>query len=267
MGLDGKFVGEDGVALIEEYGADAFPFTRERREELKSMDDAKRRGGRLEELLGCGGSICLISGHDRKASVCDDKRKERRFELVGKTIGLYFGAHWCPPCLSFTSQLTQAYNELQNSFEVVFVSTDRDFEEFDLHITTMPWLAIPYKEHKTRQDLCRIFDIKKIPSLVLIGPNGNIISTNGRGLIALYGARVFPFTQSRVEEIEADLRREGEGLPRNLKDPKHEHVLKLDMAKAYVCNSCGKHGRFWAFSCDVCDYDLHPTCLGKPFSG
>lgn len=145
-------------------------------------------------------------------------------------------------------------------FEVILVSTDRDQKEFDVNVSGMPWLALPF-EDRTRQDLCRIFNIKAIPALVLIGPDGKPISTNGKSIITLYGAKAFPFTQSSIEEIEATLKTEGDSLPRQIKDTKHEHLLKLDMARAYVCDYCKKPGRFWAFSCDACDYDLHPTCV------
>ncbi|MED6108865.1 hypothetical protein PIB30_028185 [Stylosanthes scabra] len=35
------------------------------------------------------------------------------------------------------------------------------------------------------------------------------------------------------------------------------------MANAYVCDSCKEQGRFWAFYFDVCDYDLHPSCIQR----
>lgn len=101
--------------------------------------------------------------------------------------------------------------------------------------------------------------------MVLIGQEGKAISTNGRALISLYGAKAFPFTELRIKELEAALGKEGEALPSQVKDIKHDHLLKLDMAKAYVCDFCKKQGRFWAFSCDVCDYDLHPTCVDESF--
>lgn len=255
LASDGTLIEEDLIGLVEDYGADAYPFTRKRREELKAIDDSKRQGGKLEQLLAIEGRDYVLSRDHRKITVS---------ELAGKTIGLYFGAHWCPPCRSFTSQLIEVYDELKTTanhcFEVVLVSTDRDHKEFDLNHNIMPWLAIPYDD-RARQDLCRIFNIKGIPALVLIGPDGKTMSTNGKEMISLYGAKAFPFTESRIAEIETALKKEGDALPREVKDVKHEHELKLDMAKAYVCDCCKMRGRFWAFSCDVCNYDLHPKCV------
>ncbi|XP_022721804.1 probable nucleoredoxin 3 isoform X2 [Durio zibethinus] len=246
---------DDLIGLVEDYGEDAFPFTGKRREELKAIDDSKRQGGKIDQLLAHQGRNYVVSR---------DGGKILSSELVGKTIGLYFGAHWCPPCRTFTAQLVEVYKQLMSSrggsFEVILVSTDRDQKEFDVNVSGMPWLALPF-EDRTRQDLCRIFNIKAIPALVLIGPDGKPMSTNGKSIIALYGAKAFPFTQSSIEEIEATLKKEGDSLPRQIQDKKHEHLLKLDMARAYVCDYCKTPGRFWAFSCDACDYDLHPTCV------
>ncbi|XVF51264.1 hypothetical protein PTKIN_Ptkin04bG0171000 [Pterospermum kingtungense] len=246
---------EDLIGLIEDYGEEAFPFTRKRREELKAIDDSKRQGGKIDQLLAHQGRDYVVSRDGGKILVS---------ELVGKTIGLYFAAHWCPPCRAFTAQLLEAYKQLMSSrggcFEVILVSTDRDQEEFDVNVSGMPWLALPF-EDRTRQDLCRIFNIKAIPALLLIGPDGRPISTNGKSIITLYGAKAFPFTQSSIEEIEATLKKEGDSLPRQIQDSKHEHLLKLDMARAYVCDYCKQPGRFWAFSCYACDYDLHPSCV------
>uniref|UniRef100_A0A804QUE9 Pre-mRNA-processing factor 19 n=1 Tax=Zea mays TaxID=4577 RepID=A0A804QUE9_MAIZE len=80
--------GEDAVRLVGEYGVDAYPFSAQRRE-LESMDDARREGGRLQELLGCEERDFVISADDIKIPIAD---------LTGKTVGLYFGAHCCRSC-------------------------------------------------------------------------------------------------------------------------------------------------------------------------
>ncbi|RWR91551.1 putative nucleoredoxin 3 [Cinnamomum micranthum f. kanehirae] len=257
LGSDGERIiqEEDAVPLVEDYGIEAFPFGGERREHLKALDEAKRRWATLEDLIVTAERNYVISADGTKVPVSN---------LAGKTVGLYFGGLWCPPCRAFTHQLIEAYNELEatknESFQIIFVSTDRDEEEFKRHISTMPWLAVPYNE-KTRRDLCRIFDIKGIPALVLMGQEGKALSTNGRAIISTYGASAFPFTESKVNEVKAALEKEGEELPRQVVDPKHNHVLKLDMAKAYICDSCRRQGRFWVFSCNICDFDLHPGCV------
>ncbi|KVI04395.1 hypothetical protein Ccrd_017292 [Cynara cardunculus var. scolymus] len=149
------------------------------------------------------------------------KKSHEELKAIDEAKRLYFGAHWCPPCRDFTTQLVEAYNDIiknaNQEFEVIFISTDRDHKEFDLSLTKMPWLAIPFDD-KSRQDLCRIFEIKWIPSLILLGPDGRTISTNGRAMISLYGARGFPFTEPKILEIEASLTMEGDGLRQEVKD-------------------------------------------------
>mmetsp|Transcript_119915 Transcript_119915/g.274753 ORF Transcript_119915/g.274753 Transcript_119915/m.274753 type:complete len:81 (-) Transcript_119915:67-309(-) len=49
----------------------------------------------LEELLGP-----TLVGQDGNVDTSS---------LDGKTIGLYFSAHWCPPCRGFTPKLTESY--------------------------------------------------------------------------------------------------------------------------------------------------------------
>ena len=44
-----------------------------------------------------------------------------------KVIGVYFSAHWCPPCRTFTPQLAEWYNAINSSgkvLEIVFASCD-----------------------------------------------------------------------------------------------------------------------------------------------
>jgi nucleoredoxin len=66
LGSDGISVEEDMIGLIEDFGAEAFPFTRERFDELRSIDDAKRQGGKLQQLLAHEGRNYVLSGDTRK---------------------------------------------------------------------------------------------------------------------------------------------------------------------------------------------------------
>ncbi|CAF5156466.1 unnamed protein product [Rotaria sp. Silwood1] len=51
----------------------------------------------------------------------------------GKIIGLYFSAHWCPPCRNFTPILSKFYKKYveTKNFEIIFISSDRDENSFN----------------------------------------------------------------------------------------------------------------------------------------
>lgn len=65
---DGFGVEEDAVKLAEEYGVDAYPFGAKRRGELEAMDDVRRQGGKLQELLGCKERDYVIRADDIKVT-------------------------------------------------------------------------------------------------------------------------------------------------------------------------------------------------------
>jgi len=63
-----------------------------------------------------------------------------------EVVGVYFSAHWCPPCRQFTPILAKMYTEMRaagKKFEVVFVSADKSESDFDMYFGEMPWLALP----------------------------------------------------------------------------------------------------------------------------
>jgi len=63
----------------------------------------------------------------------------------GSVVGLYFSAHWCPPCRGFTPKLIEFYKKMSGKdFEVVFVSSDKDESQFNEYYGSMPWLALPF---------------------------------------------------------------------------------------------------------------------------
>jgi len=104
-------------------------------------------------------------------------------ELDGKVVGFYFSAHWCPPCRGFTPQLAQTYNKFIQSgknFEIVFVSSDNDSSSFSEYFATMPWLALPFNDRQRKESLSARYGIRGIPSLVILGEDGTVITTEGR---------------------------------------------------------------------------------------
>ncbi|XP_076076116.1 nucleoredoxin-like [Mytilus galloprovincialis] len=106
------------------------------------------------------------------------------FTGSGKVVGLYFSAHWCPPCRSFTPELARKYTKYKQqypSFEIVFVSSDRSENDFDSYFSEMPWLALPFNEEGKKNKLMAQFGVRGIPALVILnGDTGKVISKDGR---------------------------------------------------------------------------------------
>merc|ERR1719240_1851600 len=105
--------------------------------------------------------------------------------LAGKTVGLYFSAHWCPPCRGFTPVLSQAYSSALNAkgLEIVFVSSDRDAAAFKSYFNEQPWLALPFTARKAKAQLSEKFGVSGIPTLVLLNSDGTLLDKNGRAKV------------------------------------------------------------------------------------
>merc|ERR1712187_1017429 len=105
-------------------------------------------------------------------------------KTAGKPIGLYFSAHWCPPCRGFTPKLADFYQSgLKEKMEIIFVSSDRDEASFKSYCEEMPWLALPYEKREEKQLLSDIFSVQGIPSFVVLNPDGTVITTEGRAKV------------------------------------------------------------------------------------
>merc|ERR1712060_403428 len=100
-----------------------------------------------------------------------------------EVIGIYFSAHWCPPCRGFTPALAERYSHLKEAgakVEVIFCSSDRDENAFKEYFGEMPWLALPYERRKEKELLSDTFGVQGIPSFVVLNPDGTLLTTEGR---------------------------------------------------------------------------------------
>eukprot|EP00281_Chroomonas_sp_CCMP1168_P020882 CAMPEP_0206228714 /NCGR_PEP_ID=MMETSP0047_2-20121206/9313_1 /ASSEMBLY_ACC=CAM_ASM_000192 /TAXON_ID=195065 /ORGANISM="Chroomonas mesostigmatica_cf, Strain CCMP1168" /LENGTH=744 /DNA_ID=CAMNT_0053651969 /DNA_START=139 /DNA_END=2373 /DNA_ORIENTATION=+ len=109
-------------------------------------------------------------------------------DLQGKYVGIYFSAQWCAPCKAFTPKLIQTYKHVTETlgkpFEIVFVSSDRSQEAFDQYFGEMPWLALPFQQQDRRMQTGARLAVDSIPKLVLLNPDGTLLSLDGRDLIS-----------------------------------------------------------------------------------
>lgn len=103
----------------------------------------------------------------------------------GKPIGLYFSAHWCPPCRGFTPQLATWYKDgLKDNMEIIFVSSDRDESSFNDYFAEMPWLALPYAKRAEKEALDEALGVEGIPCLAVINSDGTIVTSDGRSKVS-----------------------------------------------------------------------------------
>ena len=103
--------------------------------------------------------------------------------LEGKVVGLYFSAHWCPPCRNFTPILKDFHAELEDDggFEIVYVPFDRTQKEITDYLAEAhgEWYYLTLEDPLIKE-LAGKYDVSGIPALIIIKPNGDVITKEGR---------------------------------------------------------------------------------------
>jgi len=105
-----------------------------------------------------------------------------------KAVGLYFSAHWCGPCRSFTPQLAGWYKAdlSKKGLEIVFVSSDKDPPAFESYSKEQPWLSLPFEDRQRKSELSKACKVQGIPSLVIIDPKDfSVINADGRSAVSV----------------------------------------------------------------------------------
>ena len=184
----------DASRILYEYGTDAYPWN----EEGVKNGIAKKKARQLELAKKMVNFDLLKS-----VSIKDKQGKDVDIETLKKTeiVGLYFSAHWCGPCRGFTPQLASLYNECKaknKSFEIVFVSSDRDQSAFEEYFREMPWTALDFKERDLKASLSEIYGVSGIPTLVLLKGDGTMLDSEGRKIVQL-GADCYPWDAESIK--------------------------------------------------------------------
>ena len=121
--------------------------------------------------------------------------------LRGKVVALYFSAQWCIPCKQFTPILTDFRNrQLDKDFEVVFMSLDHSEQHKSDYMKQegMQWLNAPGHSSDEIKQIMDFYDLPGVPSLVVFGPNGELITTNGRDEVARNPDQALTLWRSRL---------------------------------------------------------------------
>ena len=99
-------------------------------------------------------------------------------------ILIYFSAHWCPPCRGFTPRLGMFYDSVNKpanqQVEVIYISRDRNPDQFNDYYSEMPWLALPFEDKHRIAELGTRYQVQQIPALILIDREGNMVRNTCR---------------------------------------------------------------------------------------
>ena len=106
--------------------------------------------------------------------------------LAGKIVLVDFWATWCGPCIAEIPNVLEQYQKYHSKgFEVVGISLDQERDALEKFVTErkIPWpiLFEPSEGSGWQHPLASYYGISGIPTVILIGEDGNVVSLNARG--------------------------------------------------------------------------------------
>ena len=152
-------------------------FAKSGNEQVKAMGESFAGTLRRLSLLG---QPMEISGTLLSGKPFDQK------SLAGKVVLVDFWATWCGPCVAEIPNVIEQYEKYRDQgFEVVGVSLDEDREALEKFVAEqkIPWPILYEKPEGEgwRHPLATFYGISGIPTVILIGRDGNVITLNARG--------------------------------------------------------------------------------------
>lgn len=167
--------GEDSARAA--YAAFGPLLAKSSNESIRSM--AENFEGVLRRLNLPGNPI-EISGTLLSGSPLDPK------SLAGKVVLVDFWATWCGPCIAEIPNVLEQYEKYHDKgFEVIGVSLDDDLDALKSFVETkkIPWPILFEKPEGAgwRHPLATKYGISGIPTVILVGRDGKVISLDVRG--------------------------------------------------------------------------------------
>ncbi|GMS91280.1 hypothetical protein PENTCL1PPCAC_13455, partial [Pristionchus entomophagus] len=105
---------------------------------------------------------------------------------------LYFSAHWCPPCRTFTPLLKKFYEELKKEnapFEISLL-TKGNTQNKENRVPNWRHTSEFRLQSSLLQFLSDKFGVCGIPTLVVVKPNGDLVTDSGEEDVATRSSSV-----------------------------------------------------------------------------
>ena len=103
-------------------------------------------------------------------------------DLLGRVYLIEFWGTWCGPCIAEIPKIHEVWDKYKGQgFQVLSLAVDSSPLKVLKYINdegSMPWLH-HYVEDGFQSELLETFEVSRYPRLILVGADGNIVTTEG----------------------------------------------------------------------------------------
>jgi len=186
-GLAARYADTDSAAaglLYASILAHQYPHPHLEERFLSALESEHRdQPGVLDFLRQAGRKPDVGKPFEAELSRLDGKKLDLPDDLIGKVVLVDFWATWCGPCVVSLPHLKEVYSKYnEKGLEIVGISLDESRGKVAKFVrdNSLTWVHT-YTGKGWADPTARRYGVTAIPSMWLIGRDGNVITDNARG--------------------------------------------------------------------------------------